>query len=234
MKIQSKLLFILMMSISPLLVFAETNPNDQTITATGSGEVSIPQTIATIQLTIFENGKNAKDVGQAVRVKANHLLQVLKASKTINLETTAVSVNPVMSYTNNIPKLTGYNASYSMQVKVLIPDAGGIIDTAMDNGANQINGPIMSASDSELAKAELAAIKLATLKARARADASLAALGLKAKNIRQITIQNNSRPAPLMARYAVAGVNADSSTIPSQIESGKDTVMAEVNVILSY
>ncbi|MCC2624475.1 MAG: hypothetical protein K0R14_348 [Burkholderiales bacterium] len=212
-------------------IYAET----KTVTATGRGEVLIPQTIAIMKLSVSEDGKTANEAQNKIRLKSAKLLDMLKTKKTLNLETMAVNLNPTMSYTDNKPKIIGYNATYTVEVRVLIQNAGDIIDDAVNSGASIVDEPKLTASNSEIAAAEKEAIKLATIDAKSRAEASLSALGFKATAVNQITISNiNNQPQPF-GPTLMRGVNNSANTQPStQIIAGKTDIVAEVNLSMTY
>lgn len=228
------LTFSLITTLMLASTFSIADTKIRTVTATGHGDVFIPQTIANVQLSISEDGKTAIEAQNKARVKSAKLLNILKTEKTLNIETNSITVNPVMSYTNNKPQIIGYNANYSVQVKALIINVGNIIDHAVASGATIVEEPKLMASDSEIAKAEKDAIKLATLDAKAKAEASLSSLGFKAITVNQITIQNfNNRPQPLGIAM-MKSENSASATPPTQIISGKTDVNAEVSLTMEY
>jgi uncharacterized protein YggE len=231
----SKIFLVLCLNASLLPLAYAANPIEHTITATGKGDVFIPQTIATFQLMINKTANTAKQAQTDVRIQADGLIKALKAANPISIETVTVNVVPTWSYANNTSKITGYSASYGIQVKSKIADAGKIIDSAMDNGVNNVNNPVLSASAAERSKAQLEAIKLATLDAKQQADASLAALNLRTNGIKDINVQNTSvqpNPAP---RYALMRTDATNAAAPATtIEANQDDVQATVSLTLTY
>lgn len=215
---------------NPATVYKEI----KTVTATGRGEVFIPQTIAIAKLTVSEDGKTAMEAQENVRIKSAKLLAILKTKKILDMETTSITINPTMSYTDNKPKLIGYNASYSVEVKALIENIGNIIDDAVNVGATIVDEPKLIANNSEIAKAEKEAIRLATLDAKSRAEASLLALGFKPIAVNQITVANiNNQPQPL-GPTLMRGVSNSSSAPPTQVVAGKTDVTAEVSLSMTY
>lgn len=239
MKNSSKLLYLAVCSslFTPLVAnAAASNSPERTVSALASGVVMIPQTEASVQLSISQNDSDAKDAQQEVRVKADKLLKALKANKILSIQTTDISVNPIWSYANNTSKVTGYTASYGVKVKALIPEIGNVIDTAVSNGVNVVSTPQFSASDSARASAELVAIKQATILARQRADTALSALGLKEQSIKQITIQNTSPNPTPPVHFALMRASAnDSAEAPATtVDSGQEQVKAEVSLVITY
>lgn len=236
MKLSTRKIFLtLCLNVSLLPLAYAASPIDHTITATGKGDVFIPQTIATFQLTINKTASTAKQAQADVRTQADGLIKALKAANPISIETVVVNVVPTWSYANNTSKITGYSASYGIQVKSKIADAGKIIDSAMDNGVNNVNNPVLSASAAERSKAQLEAIKLATLDAKQQADASLAALNLKTNGIKDINVQNTSVQPNPMPRYALMRADATNAAAPATaIEANQDDVQATVSLTLTY
>jgi uncharacterized protein YggE len=226
----NKRLVVLLLLVLPAISYAET----KTVTATGRGEVLIPQTIATVRLSVSEDGKSATEAQNKIRPKSAKLLGLLKTKKTLNLETTAVMVNPTMSYTDNKPKVIGYNATYAVEIKALIQNAGDIIDDAISSGASIVDEPKLTPGNSEIAAAEKEAIKLATIDAKSRAEASLAALGFKATAVNQITVSNiNNQPQPF-GPTLMRGVNNSANTPSTQIIAGRSDIVAEVTLSMTY
>lgn len=225
----AKIIFILL--IIPACSHADTKT--RTVTATGKGEIFIPQTIANVQLSVSEDGKTAIDAQNKVRAKSTKLLDALNKEKTLNMETTSITVNPVMSYTDNKPKIIAYNAGYTVQVKAAIGNIGNIIDHAIAAGASIVNEPRLTASDVDIANGEKEAIKLATLDAKNKAQAALSSLGFKGITVSQITVQNNNNhPQPFTMNLMRTDNSA--SIPPTQIVSGKENITAEVNLTMEY
>lgn len=239
MKIRCKLFFAVALFVT-LTKFALAIPPSEntlslnTIAVTGHAEINLVQTIAIINLSITKTDSNAKTVQMAVRSEADNLVQKLKATNPLSLRTVGVSVNPVMSYKDSTSKIVGYTATYTVEVKVKIADAGKTMDLAMDNGVNIANSPQLSASDEAKNKAQLDAIKLATINAKTQAEALLSALGLKSSGIKQITIlPQNNQPTPQPRMMAM--MSDGSNSLPNTpIEAGVDVVSADVNVLVSY
>lgn len=217
------------------LVYAAENSSltQRTVAATGHAEVKIPQTIATMTFVISENDDQAKDAQLIVRQKANNLLDKIKAAHPLSVHTSDVSVAPVMSYKDGVSKVTGYSASYSVEVTTKISEAGKMIDLAIANNVENINSPRFSASNDERAKAQLEAIRLATLRAKLQANTSLSALGLKETGVKQITVTPFNY-SPHEPRAMLMRTSAENSPQPTIIEAGDDTISADVNIVVGY
>ncbi len=211
-----------------------TSLNERTVTSSGKGEVSLPQTIATFQLVINDNAKTAKEAQLAVRNDADNLLKALQKAKLLSIETNNISVNPLWSYEKKSPTITGYNASYGIKVVSRIEDAGKIIDIAIDNGVNSLDNPILSADPTAVKKAQLEAIKLASIDAKQQSEAALQALGYKAIAVKQINIQSKDNSFIARPRIALMSDTSGNSIPSTQIQSDREVVSAIVNVTVSY
>lgn len=204
----------------------------KTISATGHSDVTVPQTIAIMNFTISKTNSNAKLAQQEVRAMSDKLLKALKSQNYISLQTSGISVSPVMSYKDSTPKVTGYTANYTIEVKSKIIDSGSIIDKSVECGVNNVTAPQLIASDEERNKAKLEAIAQATVNAKSQADASLNAIGLKATDVKQITVQS-STPNTYQPKVSFMRANSDSLAATS-VEAGVDTISADVNIVVGY
>lgn len=228
-----KYLILWLFYFIPIISFAENSI--KSVTVSGRGVVSIPQTIATIMLSVSENAETSKEAQDKTRVKFAKLILVLDSAKILSKETTVITINPTWSYVNNKSTITGYNASYTIKIKSEIPEAGQIIDLAVNLGASVVNELQFSASDTAVFKAQLEAIKLATINARKYADASLNSLNLKSTRVGQINIQvSNDRPAPVNFAFKTNS-SADGGNVPSTtIIPGEEQVSADVIISMNY
>lgn len=204
----------------------------KTISATGHSDVTVPQSIAIMNFTISKTNSNVKLAQQEVRTMSDKLLKTLKSQSHISLQTSGISVSPVMSYKDSTPKVTGYTANYTIEVKSKIVDSGNIIDKAVECGVNNVTAPQLIASDEERNKAKLEAIAQATVNAKSQADASLNAIGLKATDVKQITVQS-STPNTYQPKVSFMRANSDSLATTS-VEAGVDTISADVNIVIGY
>lgn len=220
----------------PLVAFASSTSEQiqKTVTATGKATVNLPQTQGIVVLGINSTDSDPKDAQESVRRKADKLVTAIHQLHPLNIATTAVSVNPVWTYKDNNSKITGYTANYSLTVTANINQVGTVIDTAVENGVDNIGTPQFSASDKARESAGLVAIKLATQDAKTRADAALGALGIKSGVVKQITIQNSSNPPHPMVRFTAMSATANDKAPATEIEAGNDVVNAEVNIVVSY
>ncbi|MDB5698376.1 MAG: hypothetical protein JWN69_1180 [Alphaproteobacteria bacterium] len=119
-----------------------------------------------------------------------------------DIQTSTISLQPEYRYIENqSPVLTGYRASNEVNVRFRdIADTGRILDALVAQGANQINGPMLSIDKPEEALDE-ARIKALT-SARARADLYARQLGKRVTRILSISESGGfyAPPQPMMAQ----------------------------------
>lgn len=106
-----------------------------------------------------------------------------------------------------------------------IADTGRIIDALVSQGANQINGPMLSIDkpDEALDEARVAALKTA----RARADLYARAMGRRVKRILSISEAGGGRPYPRPMYGEARAMSADAS---SKIDPGEQAVTVSLSV----
>jgi uncharacterized protein YggE len=176
----------------------------------------------------------AADGNSAMRQNAQQMDKVLAAIKAAGIaerdvQTSGVSLNPQYRYADNeAPKITGYQASNTVSLKVRdIAKLGKVLDALAAQGANQINGPSFEIDQPEPVydEARLAALK----KAQARAQTYAKSLGLQVRRI--VSISENAgggfRPMPMM-RAQAAGMAMDKAT---PVAPGESTVSVNLDVV---
>lgn len=176
----------------------------------------------------------AADGNSAMRQNAQQMDKVLAAIKAAGIaerdvQTSGVSLNPQYRYADNeAPKITGYQASNTVSLKVRdIAKLGKVLDALAAQGANQINGPSFEIDQPEPVydEARLAALK----KAQARAQTYAKSLGLQVRRI--VSISENSsggfRPMQTM-RTMAAGAAMDKAT---PVAPGESTVSVNLDVV---
>ncbi|HEX8222179.1 MAG TPA: SIMPL domain-containing protein [Allosphingosinicella sp.] len=124
------------------------------------------------------------------------------------------------------PQIVGYRASNEVSVRFRdIANSGRILDALVAQGANQINGPMLSIDKPEAALDE--ARTLAVTNARARAELYARALGKRVGRILSISEAGaNYAPPAVMMRAASRGAVADSTSV----DPGEQTLAVSLSV----
>lgn len=172
--------------------------------------------LATIRAGVVSQAPTA---AAALADNAQRMARVVAALKRAgiadrDLATANVGLSPQYRYTEGqSPAITGYQATNTISIRFRdVAKAGGVLDTLVAQGANQIDGPNLSIDKPEAAldEARTDAVK----RARARADLYAAAAGMKVARVISIAEagQDAGSPGPqpvFMARAMKAEAASD-------------------------
>ena len=177
------LLLALALTLGLSAAFADTK-----ITVTGSGEVLIPADVAVISLGV--NVRSAE--APSAQAEANEVIAKIREALTAagideeDISTGYINLYAAYDYSSSVERITGYNASSTLAVKVTdMTRVGEVIDLAFGAGANMLDGVSFSAKDDTAARAE--ALKAAVADAKAKADVLAEAAGLGKLELENIT-----------------------------------------------
>lgn len=181
------------------------------ITAPGTGSVSMPPDIATVNAAIETNAQNANDAIAQSNAIYDRIVGALTkmgiARSDIALSYYNVSYNPPprVAPLNPTGERYGYTVSRSFSVKVRdISQAGSISDACIGAGATAINGVSFGLSNPNVARTQATAKAVAEARANAQALAEAAALHVVA--IKSIELLGGgAAPVPMMRAAAATG-----------------------------
>jgi len=163
--------------------------------------------------------QNAKELDAVIRQIRSAL------GGAVEMKTIGYSVNPNFRYKQGAPPaIAGYTATNTLEVTLNdLTQAGKLIDTATQSGANTVQGLQFTLKDESAVQAQ--ALREAALKARSKAEALAQALGLKITRVISVEESGASviRPmaGPMMARAEGA---------PTPVESGSIEVHGNVTL----
>ena len=213
-------------------------PGNTLLTVSADG-----RSVRTPDLAVFTAGvtSQAKTAGAALSANAADMNRVVAALKKAgiadrDIQTSNLSLNPIYAppiqrpdgqYEQQEQRIIGYNATNTVTVRQRkLSEFGRVIDTLVEAGANQVNGPSfqMDEPDAATDEARLEAMK----KARARAELYAKAAGLRVVRILSISESGGYNPGPpvVFARMA-----ADSEAAPSPVAAGEIQLTATVTVM---
>jgi len=196
----------------------------------GEGKLDVVPDIALIDtgvtvnnvLTTEEAQKQMDDVNNKV-VAALATLKIDKA----DIQTSNYSIYPSYSYDNNVNRITGYNGSVTLTIKVRDPKlAAQVISTATGAGANQINGARFTVEDPAKYREQVRTLAIANAKEQAAKLAEQ--LGIKlGKVTNMVESTSNNSPVPMYARADAMGGGGGSE---ATIEQGSQTLTSVVTL----
>ena len=174
----------------------------------------------------------AVDGNTAMRQNAEQMAKVMAAIKAAgiadkDIQTSGINLSPQYRYVENeAPKITGFQASNTVNLKVRdIAKLGKVLDALAANGSNQINGPTFEIDQPEPVYDEARLAALA--KAKARAETYAKALGLRVRRIVSISEGGGGgfQPMPMMR------MSAKSADMETQVAPGETTLSVNLDVV---
>jgi uncharacterized protein len=212
-------------------VSAETDA--PAVVVTGEATVRRTPDVAVVTLTVTSRDRQpgqARDTAnRAASVILANLNRAGVAEKAI--QSPSLVLQPVYDYGRGAPKLTGYEASRPMTIRITDVDLlGPVLDGLVDDGATQVQGTAMELADPEEPMRQALADAVAVARARAESLATAAGLALGG-SIRIEQVGDGADPVrPLGMARMVADTEAASATQPSV---GQVEVTAQVRVWFS-
>ena len=159
------------------------------ITVTGEATISAEPDQAQIDIGVVTQARTAPEASKENAERVTRVLAELKKllGKADEIKTSGYSLTPNYRYPQGgKPEIVGYNASNTVRIKTTNLDlVGRLIDSAMQAGANNVNRLMFTLKDEQ--GAQLEALRAASAKAKTKAEAIAASLGLKIVKIASIT-----------------------------------------------
>lgn len=200
-----------------------------TITVTGEGSVEAAPDIATVSLGVTTQAPTAAEAMDANSAALRTVLDNLRGAgiEPRDIQTTGLSLNPNWNsrgYDGGPQQIDGYIASNVLNVRVRqIDRLGAVLDAAVADGANTLNGITFGVADDRplLDDARAAAVE----DARARATLLTRAAGVTLGRILSISeMQGFPPPVPMFRELA------SDAAAPVPVAGGEVAMGASVTV----
>ncbi|CAN5682723.1 SIMPL domain-containing protein [soil metagenome] len=194
-----------------------------TVSVTGNGDSSVEPDEATVRVGIQAQAKTAKDAQNMASGIAQKVIAdaVRIAGDRKMVQTSDLSLYP--QYGEN-QKLIGYQASNVVSVRLSdLTKVGSVVDAAVTDGANNVQGVSFGLKDNKAAQAE--ALKSAVADARSKAEAIAGGMGMKLGPLVSVEEQGAARPVPVMMEFRAKAAMAE-----TPVEGGQIQTSAGVNV----
>jgi uncharacterized protein YggE len=218
----------------PTIVSAQQDdrrPKPPSVTANGEAVITVEPDQAQIDIGVVTQARNAPD---AAKENAEKLARVMGEVKKLlgkgdELKTASYSLNPSYRYPQGgKPEIVGYTATNVLHVKTGdLQNVGKLIDTAMQSGANTIQRLVFTLKDEQ--SAQLQALRLASAKAKAKAEEIANALGLKI--VRILAVNEGERGVRPVIPPQARSVQAEAmAAAPTLVEAGTIEVRSSVTL----
>ena len=206
-------------------------PRPPSITVNGEATIAAEPDQAQIDIGVTTQARTAPD---ASRENAERLARVLAEVKKLlskgdEVKTSGYGLNPQYRYPQGgKPEIVGYTANNIVRIKMAkLDEVGKLIDAAMQAGANNINRLLFTLKDEEAAR--LDALRQASAKAKTKAEAIAASLGLKVLRIAAVTEGERSFQ-PIYRQAPMARGEALAAQAPTPVEPGTVDVRSTVTL----
>lgn len=226
-------------------------PEETLLVVSGEGQSRRVPDVAVFSAGVVTQGKTG---GDALSVNATRMDEVVKALKRASIadrdiQTSALSLQPQYSNPDQeaqirarmtrepyvapaqpqAPRIIGYEARNNVQVRVRkLGEMGRIIDTLVQAGANQVDGPSFTLDEPKAAldEARTAAVR----EARSRAELYARAAGLRISRILSISEGGGYYPQPIIVTGRMAGAPPAPPPPPSPVAPGELMLGATVSI----
>lgn len=201
------------------------------ITVQGEAKVSVPDSTATFQVGVEQTASTAADALSQDNAALTDVIDALRKQGVGAKDLTTASLSVYPQYTgggpNAAPRLTGFQASDTLQVKVTdVAKVGPLIDAAMSAGANQINSVSFGPPDDDTLTQKALAAAVDNARARAQAIATAAHLSLGPVTLVTTAVQ----APPVTTLSGVAFAAQARAAVPTPVLSGDQRLTADVTV----
>jgi len=228
------LILITALLLSPPLIHAQQSdktPRPPSVTANGEAVITVEPDQAEIDIGVVTQAKTAPD---ATRENADKLSRVMTEVKKLlgkgnEVKTASYSLNPNYRYPQGgKPEIVGYTATNILRIKTgTLANVGKLIDASMQSGANTIHRLVFNLKDEHAA--QLQALRLASTKAKAKAEEMAAALGLKIVRVLSLT-EGDRGIRPIIMPQARGAQMEAMAAAPTPVEAGTIEVRSSVTL----
>ena len=206
-------------------------PRVPSITVNGEAMISAEPDQAQIDIGVVTQARSAPEASKENAERLSRVLTEVKKllGKSDEVKTSGYSLTPNYRYPQGgKPEIVGYTASNTVRIKTNTLDlVGRLIDGAMQAGANNVNRLVFTLKDEQ--GAQLEALRQASAKAKSKAEAVAASLGLKIVRIAAIN-EGERTIQPIYRQALAARGEALAAQAPTPVEAGTVDVRSTVSL----
>lgn len=194
----------------------------RSLTVTSAASATAVPDSAAFSFGVTSQAKTAAGALNANGVDMRKVIAAIKGAGVAakDIQTESVSLSP--RYSGNGEDIVGYTASNTVNAQIKgVARVGGVIDAAVNAGANQVFGPSFTVSQQAILYRR--ALRNAVAAARVKASSLAGAAHVKLGPVRSI-VEVSSSPVPIAEKAAAAA---------TPIEAGTQSIEASVTVEFS-
>lgn len=202
-----------------------------TITIDGEGKINAKPDIAQVVMGVISEGIDLGHVQTQNTQKMNALTAALKTAGVAekDLQTQQYFISPKYDYSNNAQRITGYQVSQQLVVKIRdLSKVGSLLTQAAQLGVNQVNALTFTFDDPSALQQE--ARRKAIEDAREKANDLARALDVHV--VRVVSFSESGAVPPSMPMYAYAR-EADAAKVQApapEIQAGSSDLVSHLSV----
>ncbi|MEM0440042.1 MAG: SIMPL domain-containing protein [Candidatus Caldarchaeum sp.] len=197
------------------------------ISVMGSAQTTIVPDTVVLMFMVEERAPTPSEALARVSSAANNVVSTILrlGISSDDVKTTGLNIYPEYVYREREPpQIVGYIATYSIEVKTKkIVDAGALVESAVNAGADYITGIYFTASAEQLGKVYKQLLAAAVGDAESKLEAVLAPLGMKKIGVKSVSIMDSTPAVPHRAA-------AEATTAPPPILPGTTTYTLSVTI----
>lgn len=206
---------------------ATTTENATTIDVTGTAQVSTDADLALVFVSVTARADSADRARTRVAGDVGRMRSALRDGGVLDDSVTTASfrISPRFDTGERESQIVGYDAVHAFRIEVPPDRAGEVIDLAVSNGADEVDGVQFTLTDETRASLREQALTSAVEAARADADTIATAADLSITGVKHVSTSGGFTPV-FDARVEQSG-GGGAATI---LEPGPVTVEATVSV----
>jgi uncharacterized protein len=205
------------------MLHAQTPTRVSSITAVGQASISVTPDMALVDVGVSTQAPTAQDASQQNATQAGTVISALQAllGTTASIKTISYSVSPVYNNQGQSSTIIGYVVTNIVEVTLTdLTLVGKVIDTAIQSGANRVQGVSFGLQDNTAPVAQA----LKTAAASALSQAAAIASGL---NVHTGSVLRASEGVNTASPIGVSPIAGGAST---PIETGMVVIQASVTI----
>jgi uncharacterized protein YggE len=217
----------------PLTVSSVVTQKTDVFASTGEGKVTAIPDMATVNVGVQAQGTTVKAVQDELNAKINAVTASVKqiGINASDIQTTNYSLYPTYDYSSSKQRITGYQASTNITVKVKDLDkTNTVLDTATQQGANMVGGISFEVSDKTKALNE--ARQKAVAEAKQKAELAAQAAGFRLGKIINYSESEGGLIYPVPMSAKAEALDSRGAGVPTQVQPGSQEL--QLTVTLSY
>lgn len=222
---------VLLTSATPLNEIGPTTETqaNATISVAATGEASADPDLAVVRVTVVSSAETAEAAREQTATDAARMREALRnlGVPDDRVHTAYFHLGPEYDYTSGDRRLVGYRAVHAFEIESDVDQAGAVIDTAVGNGASQVDGVQFTLTEETRRALRAEALGTAMGNARVDAETIASAEGLVIRGVQSAsTADVRFGGVPVSARLETGAGDAT----PTILEPGPVTVTTTVQV----